>query len=244
MKHIRSRQSSRALSLIEVLVSVGILAIIGVGSMAVMMYSERQTRHAIDDMVVLELLNRQTELVRSAQSYAQLGDPAFAPGGSGALDSTTPDPSFTRTRNFQYDPDDTYGAANAPIFNITYQWYGFGTVTSSSATTISFDDSAWPADVDFGGHRVLLRPSAGTTAAAIADITAHGEGSFTCDSAINDWGESDFGFTVPAGMNFEVDGGKWVRVTISWSPDFQLGGSQVRSFSRDIFIPWRRDVVT
>jgi prepilin-type N-terminal cleavage/methylation domain-containing protein len=213
------RRKHRGLSLVEVLIAVGILAIVSLASVTAMLAAGRMSRSAVEDMMALEFVNRQAELMRSSRIYSRLGVN-----------------DFTGTQTFQYDPA-TFGATTAPVFTINYEWYGFGTVTGATGTSIRFDDSTWPSGVDFSGHRCLLRPTGLGTSAAIANITAHGNGSFTTDSAFNGWNQTDWEFAVPNGMYFEVDGGKWCRMTITW----QTGTGRARTYTRTVFVPWRQD---
>jgi prepilin-type N-terminal cleavage/methylation domain-containing protein len=211
----------RGVTLTEVVLAAAILGLVATGSTSAMLVASRMSRNALEDMVAMEFVNRQTELIKSNRFYNTLG--------------TT---QFTAGETFQYDPAD-FGARNLPTFTVNYAWYGFGFVTSSTGSSISFDQTGWPADVNFAGHRVLLRPTAAQgTSSAIAQIVTHTNGRFVTNSAFNGWQSGDWEFAIPNGMYFEVDGGKWCRMTITWTP---RGGRGTRTYVRDVFVPWRQD---
>jgi len=113
----------------------------------------------------------------------------------------------------------------------------FGTVSSSASNSITFDASDWPADTpDFTDHFILL--SEGNQIAQITNDTG-GNGStrtFTIDYNLNSWGTSTWGTLPPAGTTFEVDGGKWCRITLSWDRPFN---QDPRTAEREVFVPWR-----
>lgn len=210
----------RAVTLTEVVIATGILALISAGSISTMLVASRMSRDALEDLIALEVVNRQTELLRSigAGQYALLG--------------TEEMPEFFGTVTFEGDPEIE---GNLPTFNITYEWYGFGFATGGGASGVSFDDSDWPDDIDFTGHRVVLRPTGAIRTSGIANITSHSDGSFGIDAAINGHPIQTWGFNVPSGTYFEVDAGKWVRMTAAWTTS---SGSE-REVVRDIFLPWR-----
>lgn len=210
----------RAVTLTEVVIAVGILALISAGSISTMLVSSRMSRDALEDLLALEVVNRQTELLRSIGS------------GQYALLGTDQVPEFFGTVTFEGDPEIE---GNLPEFNITYDWYGFGFATGGGTGGVSFDQSSWPSGVDFTGHRVVLRPTGAIRTSGIANITSHSNGSFSINAAINGHPVSGWGFNVPAGTYFEVDAGKWVRMTASWTTS---SGSE-REVVREIFLPWR-----
>lgn len=221
MMTLRFSRLRRGLSLTEVLIASAILTVVTLGSIGSLVMSSRVSRDAVEDLMAVEFLNRQSELIKSNRFYTTLGVS-----------------DFTGTTQFQYDPSDI-GADIAPTFDVTYEWYGFGTVTGATSTSVSFDGSAWPDDVDFTGHRILIRPTGLFSSAGIANISDHNTttDTFTTDCAMNSWTDSNWSFSVPTGAYFEVDGGKWCRVTLEWT----TASGTDRELSRDVFIPWRSD---
>ncbi len=217
------RTRRRAVTLVEVVISAAILAFVSVGAMSALVVSTKMAMHAQEDMMALEFLNRQVELVKSTGSYANLGVSEFA-----------------GTEVFEYDPNFTQ---NGPTFTVEYEWYGFGVVTSATTTSLSFNGSTWPGDVsfqnaagEFDGHYVVLRRGN-----QVARITGHSKSgnthTFSIDYALNGWANSSWGTNPLAGDAFEVDGGKWCRITVNWnSPQ---NSTNARSHSREVFVPWR-----
>lgn len=220
----------RGFTLVEVLVAVGILAIVSATSVAGMLYSARLGRSAVDDMIAIEFLNRETELVRTHRDYAGLGTDAV--------------PRFRGTRRGVYDEQ---FADNGFVWEMEYLWWGFGEIQSTTSTSITIvePEDDWP-DVDIVGRRVVIRPNrmgagvGGGQIANIADWDAEG-GVIRTDFGVNGFNSSEWWIQPAAGDLFEVDGGKHLRLTMRWARTARdLDRPERRSERvREIFVPFR-----
>jgi prepilin-type N-terminal cleavage/methylation domain-containing protein len=200
-----------AFSLLEVLIASTILAIVLLGAITGLLFVSRMSLAAQQDLMAMEVLERESELIRAAPNYRALGDPDMA-----VAHPTNPvytDQSFTIRRERVYDPQ---FPDSAPIFTLDYTWYGFGEATGGSSDSLDFDQDDWPEGVDMTGRYVILRE--GTGAGQMARITDHTPGRFELDAAFNGYGISNLLVAPASGTRFEVDGGKWVRVTARWRP--------------------------
>jgi prepilin-type N-terminal cleavage/methylation domain-containing protein len=203
--------SSAAFTLLEVLIASTILAIVLLGAITGLLFVSRMSLAAQQDLMAMEVLERESELIRAAPNYAALGDTDRT--GPHPTNPVYPDQSFTDERLRVYDPQ---FPDSAPTFALNYTWYGFGEATSGSGDSLSFDENDWPEGVDMTGRFVILR--AGPGAGQIARITSHTAGQFELDAAFNGYAISDLLVPPGSGTRFEVDGGKWVRVTARWRP--------------------------
>ncbi len=213
----------RAVTLVEVVIAVAIMAFVAVGAMGALVVSTKMAMHAQEDMMALEFMNRQVELIKSSGTYSNLGVS-----------------EFDTTETFEYDPN---FINNGPTFTVQYEWYGFGTLSSATNSTVTVDATGWPGDVvfddgsgAFDGHYLILRDDN-----QIARITGHSKSgtthTFTIDYTMNSWPTGTWGTLPLAGDPFEVDGGKWCRITINWnSPE---NSTNLRSVTREVFVPWR-----
>jgi len=222
MKRFPLSARRRAVTLIEVMIAALIMGVVTIGAITTLLVSSRMALNAQEDMMALEMLNRQVELVKSDGEYANIGTNQ----PSGVVD-------FFGTDTIPYDPNfpDT-----APVFTVEYEWFGFGTISSTTSNSMTFDSSDWPADTpDFTDHFLILRE--GNQIARISADTGPGSDTrtFTIDYNLNDWGNASWGTFPPNGARFEIDGGKWCRITMSWE---QAGGG-TRTSSREVFVPWR-----
>lgn len=221
----------RGLTLVEVVIATVIVMMVAGGAVSAILFSTRVALSAQEDMMALEMVNRQIEMLKSDGDYVQLGlppgDPLKLPG---AID-------YWNDVTFDYDPN---FPANGPQFTVDHQWYGFGRVTGSTASSITFTATNWPTDVDFTGRYVVIR-NGNHIAKITADSGGSGSRTFTIDYALNGWGNSEWGVIPLPGDRFEVDGGKWCRVTISWtSPrNAEPTPENTRTVRREVFVPWR-----
>lgn len=228
-----TRGRHRAFSLLEVIIASAVLAITVTGAVTAMYTSSRMSRDARYDIMAMEALNRQIELLKAAD-YENLGPPvANVPDFVGLATNNfvrgdsplTPEPWETP---FQYDPE---YADNAPVFTVDYQWYGFGVATNGSDQDIQVDASTWPDDIDgsqFVGSYLTTPQGAwggGGQIMRITGATASGTGAsrrvrFTLTARlINDFtNDQQARVAFSAGTPYQIDGGKWCRVSVSWLP--------------------------
>jgi hypothetical protein len=192
-----------------VLIASTILAIGVLGAVTGILFVTRMSLAARQDMIVAGLLNREVELIRAAPSYEALGNPGMA--GPHPTNPVYAERSFTEPQVRIADPQ---FPDSAPQFTIEYTWYGFGEATGGASNRLTFDQSGWPTGVDFTGNYLILRQGPG--AGQMTLITDHAEGQFDLDAAVNGYGISELLVPPAAGTRFEVDGGKWVRVTARW----------------------------
>lgn len=250
----------RGFSLLEVIIASGVLAITVTGAITAMYVTSRMARDARYDIMAMEALNRQVELLK-AGDYENLG-PRYI---------DVPDFEGLPTNNYVrgdsplapepweaplvYDPG---VPDNAPTFTVDYQWYGFGIGTNGSDQDIQVDASTWPADIDgtefIGSY--LTTPqgpwTGGGQAMLITGATASGTGAsrrirFTLSARlINDFTNgTQARVAFGAGTPFQIDGGKWCRVSVSWLPPWAESraaatGNTVETYRqtriRDVFI--------
>ncbi len=231
------RRSTRGVTLIEVLIASGILAIVSLATVSTLLAASRMSVSAQEDMMALEIVNRQVELVRSSGIYSNLGNPSPIPSGAR---NYVADEIIPSDPNFPSNGTDSSIIKNGVTFTVSYQWYGFGTISNASSNSISFDGTGWPDSLfpasgtpKFVGRMVILRQ--GNQMAKITNHTKSGNThTFTIDYDLNDYGTSNWGTTPLVGEPFEVDGGKWVRVVVSWE-----SFGKPRSVRRHLFVPWR-----
>ncbi len=223
--------------MLEVLIASGILAIVFLGAMTGLLFVTRMSQAAQQDLMAMEVLDRESELIRATPSYASLGPNSSHRGGvrpplppNVVYDTDVyPDLSFSRPRRpnpvsdmdlpaIRYDPD------AGPVFAIDYTWYGFGVATGGTTGSLTFNETdpttgerSWPEGIDFTGSYVILREGPG--AGQMARITSHTAGQFELNAAFNGYESSNLQIAPVAGQTtFEVDGGKWVRITARWRP--------------------------
>lgn len=213
--------SHRGLTFIEVLIASSILVIVSMAALTALVVSSRIARDAIDDVIAMEMANRQIELIRAAADYNILGLADDGSQISGFVDDDVIvyDPQF---------PD------NGPTFTISYQWLGFGMVSSATASSITFNDPN-AGDVNYTGNRLILRRGAGE--GQIVKITNHtwttNSSTFAISADLNEYGEDDFAVIPNSTTYFEVDGGKSLRMTLAW----QTKSGSNRNLTRTLFIP-------
>jgi prepilin-type N-terminal cleavage/methylation domain-containing protein len=222
----RSRRNREAFTLLEVVIASGILAIVLASAMTGILFVSRMSQAAQQDLMAMEVLERETELIRAAPNYAALGDPAFS--GPHPTNPAYDEQSFTEQRIRAYDPNFENGG---PTFRIDYTWYGFGEASGGAANRLEFDQTGWPEGVDFEGNILILREGPG--AGQMARIDDHLEGQFVLNTAFNGYTRAELVVPPASGTRFEVDGGKWVRVTARWTPP---GGGVERVVERMLFV--------
>lgn len=231
-----SAHKRRAMSLIEVMIAVGILAIVTLTSVTTMIGASRLARDAQEDMMALELVNQQIELVRAGVPYSSLGRTDLA--------GTDPDndATFTLDRDIVYDEQ---FPTNGPTFTVSYRWSGFGTVEASGNNYIEYPDAlGWGTDFDYTGRHLLIRPDSVFKRSQIGLITSHDPSTrrITVDCALNGWTDANWSVNPPVGTNFEIDGGRTCQLTISWVPRGKPDDDDNRrTVTREVFVPWRAD---
>lgn len=251
----RGRPAERGITLIEILIASGILAVVTLTAIGSMVMASALSRFAHEDMMAVEIANRQIELIRSAPSYRHLGTLEVWNTTSTPPSLTFPaflNGDFTGSQykavyndeSVQYDPQ---FPANGPTFNISYEWYGFGvaqSATNNSITVRVFTGQPHYQDwskVDFTGRRLLIREGSGR--GQIANITAQSSSASACtlstSCALNGYSTTGWSVNPAFGSYFEVDGGKTVKVTITWTKRGRQS-SQGR-IVRWAFVPFRVD---
>lgn len=253
--HWRKSRLPRGITLIEILIASAILTVVALTAIGSMVMASALSRFAHEDMMAVEIANRQIELIRSAPSYRHLGirevwnttstppemiNPAFLNGDF----TGTSYKAVYNDEAVQYDPQ---FPANGPTFNIAYEWYGFGVVQSATNSTLSvqvFTGQPYYQDwskVNFVGRRVLIREGSGR--GQIANITAQSSSASACtlstSCALNGYSTSSWSVNPGFGSYFEVDGGKTVKITITWTKQGRQT-SQGR-IVRWAFVPFRVD---
>lgn len=225
------KRSKGGFTLLEVVVAAMIIMMVAAGAISAILFSTRVAMAAQEDMMALEMVNRQVELLKSDGIYFQLGLP---PGDPGKI---TGEVDYWADIEFDYDPN---FPANGPRFTCDYQWYGFGRVTGATANTLTFNAQNWPTDVNFTGRYLVMR-SGNQLARITSDSGGNSSRTFGIEYDLNGWSGENWGTIPLAGERFEVDGGKWCRMTISWTSPRNAADTpdNTRSVQREVFIPWR-----
>lgn len=260
---LQRHRRRRAFTMVEVIIASAILAITVLAAITAMFAASRMARDARYDMMAMEALNRQVEVLRTSE-YEYLGNTSnvnYHPYNfvAAALDDNdTSDDAADREAwedGFAYDPGHP---DNAPIFTYNYEWYGFGVATGGSGNTLVIDATNWPDDVfanvsDFVGSYVTSpvyqdeesevdNPGGGQIAriqsASTTGVGAGRQITFNLDMQVTPDFTQVTALSPPfqAGTYYQMDGGKWCRVSVEWQPPWSEDPADRQRRIRDIFI--------
>jgi prepilin-type N-terminal cleavage/methylation domain-containing protein len=193
------------MTLLEVMISIGILSFAFVALSAALMFIYRSGHNRKYDMFGMEILISSLE---EAKGY-----PFQSIGVNGA---DTGDLVHPDNRDYTVVSDSATGAS-AINYTVSLNVRGFGEVQSGSSTSLTVldpgIDGVLSADMtpnEFVGHFLMIvGPSTSPRLGQRSQITANTTNQFTVSPA--------WGITPAAGDQFRVDDGKFIDASVTWT---------------------------
>ena len=192
----------RGFSLLEVVIAVGLLAVVTASFMASIIFTARTAASAKTDAYGIDTINRTIENLRSV-TFANLGTTT----GDGA--------QFMTTQVNHMDPDNP---TQSPTVSVKCQFMGFGSVASATNTALTAvfpaNFPAWTTN-QWAGRMVMIKT--GVARGQVAFVKSNTADTLTITTTLDGSSSANWFLNPAAGDTFEIDNGKGVLITISWS---------------------------
>lgn len=210
----------RGLSLVEVLIALAILGVVSLSFIGSLIFTSRTAHATTSRIFAVELANRTVEELRA------LGETNYEILGTDTGDAAR----FLQEQTFDKDP---VSSGQTIQFTVSCDFKGFGTVSSAGSNSLTAvipaDYPQWETN-EWVGQMVMIKDGDGS--GQIAYITANTADTLTITTNLSGSGGGSWMRTPSAGDEFEINNGKTVVITISWT---EQGRSQ--QLARTALIP-------